>query len=125
MLSVSTGDLPSAPERIQGYIPPRAAKLSNAAASGEPEDQRRAPMDALLADLAALAGFAPGAIVAVGGSSLSDLRTRPDCSARSKVHSCGPRIDIASHLHVAHHPPMRLHEASHALAVARQEQLKL
>lgn len=61
-----------------------AAKLSNAAASGEPEDQLRAPLEALLSDLAALAGFAPGAIIAVGESSLSDLKTRPDYAVTSK-----------------------------------------
>ncbi len=61
-----------------------SAKLSNAAASGEPEDQLRAPLEALLADLAALAGFSPGVIVAVGESSLSDLKTRPDYAVTSK-----------------------------------------
>ena len=53
-------------------------KLGNRAASGEPEDQLRAPLEALLHDLAALCGFTPGAVVAVGESSLSDLKTRPD-----------------------------------------------
>ena len=53
-------------------------KLGNRAASGEPEDQLRAPLEALLHDVAALCGFTPGAVVAVGESSLSDLKTRPD-----------------------------------------------
>jgi len=55
-----------------------AAKLSHVAASGEPEDQLRAPLERLLDDLAALAGFAAGQVVAIGESHLSDLKTRPD-----------------------------------------------
>lgn len=53
-------------------------KLSSPAAAGEPEDQLRAPLESLLADLAALAGFADGTVVAVGESSLAALKTRPD-----------------------------------------------
>lgn len=55
-----------------------AAKLSNAAAIGEPEDQLRAPLETLLKDLASLARFPANAVVAVGESSLSELKTRPD-----------------------------------------------
>ena len=33
------------------------AKLHNVAASGEPEDQFRAPLEGLIGDLAALCGF--------------------------------------------------------------------
>ncbi len=54
------------------------AKLSNPLVSGEPEDQLRAPLEGLLADLAALAGFSEGAVTAIGEHSLSDLKTRPD-----------------------------------------------
>ncbi|MGH6920197.1 MAG: hypothetical protein ACREJ0_21120 [Geminicoccaceae bacterium] len=39
------------------------AKLSNPAASGAPEDQLRAPLEALIADLAGLTGLPPGAVV--------------------------------------------------------------
>ncbi len=53
-------------------------KLSNLAASGEPEDQLRAPFETLLADLAELSNIPRGKVTAVGESSLSDLKTRPD-----------------------------------------------
>lgn len=53
-------------------------KLANIAVAGEPEDQLRAPLELLLADVARLCGFADGSVVAVGESSLSDLKTRPD-----------------------------------------------
>ncbi len=54
------------------------SKLSNPGASGAPEDQLRAPLEALIVDLAELAGLPPGVIVAVGESLLADLKTRPD-----------------------------------------------
>lgn len=55
-------------------------KLSNAGAVGAPEDQLRAPFEQLLADLAALCNFSPHMVVAVGETSLSDLKVRPDYS---------------------------------------------
>lgn len=54
------------------------AKLNNPGAVGAPEDQLRAPFERLLSDLALLAGFQAGAVVAVGESTLSELKTRPD-----------------------------------------------
>ncbi len=54
------------------------AKLHNVAARGEPEDQLRSPLEALLADLAELCGQRRDSVVAVWESSLSDLKTRPD-----------------------------------------------
>lgn len=54
------------------------AKLNNPGAVGAPEDQLRAPFERLLSDLAILAGFPVGAVVAVGETSLSELKTRPD-----------------------------------------------
>src|SRR5947209_12679534 len=54
------------------------AKLANPAATGEPEDQLRAPLEALFADLAELCGFPRGLLAAVGESSLAALKTRPD-----------------------------------------------
>ncbi len=53
-------------------------KLSNPAAIGQPEDQIRGPFEQLLIDVATLSGFPDGSIVAVGESSVSDLKTRPD-----------------------------------------------
>jgi hypothetical protein len=54
------------------------AKLANPAATGQPEDQIRAPFEQLLFDIATLSGFPSGSVVAVGESSVSDLKTRPD-----------------------------------------------
>ena len=53
------------------------AKLANPV-TGEPEDQLRAPLERLFADLAELCGFERGLLTAVGESSLSTLKTRPD-----------------------------------------------
>ena len=54
------------------------AKLSNPGATGEPEDQLRAPLEGLFADLAELCGLKREWVAAVGESSLSTLKTRPD-----------------------------------------------
>src|SRR5438132_2399208 len=54
------------------------AKLANPGATGEPEDQLRAPLERLFADLAELCGFRREWLTAVGESSLSTLKTRPD-----------------------------------------------
>ena len=54
------------------------AKLANKAVSGSPEDQLRAPLEALVGDLAALASFPTGTISLVGETTLSHLATRPD-----------------------------------------------
>jgi hypothetical protein len=54
------------------------AKLANPSATGEPEDQLRAPLEALFADLAELCGIKREWLAAVGESSLSALKTRPD-----------------------------------------------
>jgi hypothetical protein len=53
------------------------AKLSNAAASGAPEDQLRAPLETLFAELSALIGL-PGVVGLVGESTLAHLNSRPD-----------------------------------------------
>ncbi len=53
-------------------------KLANKAISGAPEDQLRAPLEALIADLASLSGIPGGALGVVGESTLSELSTRPD-----------------------------------------------
>ena len=54
------------------------AKLSNPSATGEPEDQLRAPLEGVFADLAELCGFKREWLSAVGESSLAALKTRPD-----------------------------------------------
>jgi hypothetical protein len=65
-------------EAVAAFGVATKAKLSNAAATGAPEDQLRAPLEALITDLAALTGLPPGAVVPIGESSLADLKTRPD-----------------------------------------------
>lgn len=54
------------------------AKLANPGATGEPEDQLRAPLEGLFADLPELCGFKREWLAAIGESSLSTLKTRPD-----------------------------------------------
>ena len=54
------------------------AKLDNAAVSGAPEDQLRAPLEGLILDLAEFLGLPRNQIAAVGETSLADLKTRPD-----------------------------------------------
>ena len=59
-------------------LPERGA---NPAATGQPEDQLRAPLEQLFAaDLAGLCNLPERAVTAVGEFSLSDLKTRPDYS---------------------------------------------
>ena len=53
-------------------------KLANPAATGQPEDQLRAPFEKLLVELAELCNLTKAAVAAVGESSVSDLKTRPD-----------------------------------------------
>jgi hypothetical protein len=53
-------------------------KLANAGATGEPEDQIRAPFEQLLSDFAELCDFPRSSVVAVGESTMRDLKTRPD-----------------------------------------------
>ena len=53
-------------------------KLANPAASGQPEDQLRAPFEHLLAELAELSSIPKTVVAAVGESSVGDLKTRPD-----------------------------------------------
>lgn len=54
------------------------AKLDNPSATGEPEDQLRAPFEQLLSRLAVLSGFKAANVVAVGETSLSEIHSRPD-----------------------------------------------
>ena len=54
------------------------SKLSGVGASGSPEDQLRAPLESLIGDIAQILLFKAGAVVPVGKSTLSALKTRPD-----------------------------------------------
>src|SRR5258706_16478691 len=53
-------------------------KLSNPSVTGQPEDQLRAPLEELIGSLAEICGFRAKDVTAVGESSLSELKTRPD-----------------------------------------------
>lgn len=61
-----------------------AKKFKNPSATGQPEDQLRAPFEMLLADLAELAGISRNQLTAVGESTLSALQTRPDYAVTVK-----------------------------------------
>lgn len=54
------------------------AKLANPGAHGAAEDQIRAPFEQLLSDIAEICGFLEKSVTAVGESSISDMKTRPD-----------------------------------------------
>lgn len=54
------------------------SKLSGKGAAGAPEDQLRAPLELLIADLSILLLFKPGEVIPVGETTLSSLKTRPD-----------------------------------------------
>ena len=56
------------------------SRLANPAATGQPEDQIRTPFSKLIEDLAVIVGFADGSVVAVGETSLNELKVRPDYS---------------------------------------------
>lgn len=59
-------------------------KLNNPGATGQPEDQLRAPLETLVADLCGLIGPGADDVVLVGESALSELMTRPDYAVTRK-----------------------------------------
>lgn len=63
---------------VSAYGSQVKAKLTNPAALGEPEDQLRAPLEALIRDLAEISSLAPGHVGLVGETRIADLKTRPD-----------------------------------------------
>jgi hypothetical protein len=63
---------------IAGFGKSAKAKLNNPALTGAPEDQLRAPLEALFRELASLSGLAPGAVTLVGETTLAHLNSRPD-----------------------------------------------
>lgn len=65
-------------QAVSRYGASAKAKLSNPAALGAPEDQVRAPLEALVQELAGIAGLPAGCIVMVGETSIASLRVRPD-----------------------------------------------
>ncbi len=64
-------------EAVSAFGAAARAKLANPAIAGAPEDQLRAPLEALVRDLAALAKIG-GAVALVGEASLSEHALRPD-----------------------------------------------
>lgn len=64
------------------------AKLNNPSIDGEPEDQLRAPIELLVADLASLCGL-ERAVTLVGETRLRDLKTRPDYAVSIRNVLCG------------------------------------
>lgn len=63
---------------ISNYGAEAKAKLSSPAITGAPEDQIRAPIEALFKALSMAAGMQQGWVTLVGESTLSSLGTRPD-----------------------------------------------
>jgi len=60
------------------------AKLANPSVSGSPEDQLRAPLEALVLNIGKLTGLGASELTLVGESLLSDLKTRPDYAVTRK-----------------------------------------
>jgi hypothetical protein len=71
---------PSIEKAVSNFGRAAKNKLSNPAATGQPEDQLRAPFEQLLEDAAVLCNFNAGTVVAVGETAQQDLKTRPDYS---------------------------------------------
>ncbi len=65
-------------EAISAFGAATKKKLANKAVSGAPEDQLRAPLEALVTNLAGLSGLPAKAVTLVGESTLAHLSTRPD-----------------------------------------------
>jgi hypothetical protein len=76
--------IPSLAEAVSRFGASAKAKLSNPAATGQPEDQLRAPLEKLVSDIADLVGLAANEAVMVGESSLAELMTRPDYAVTRK-----------------------------------------
>jgi hypothetical protein len=53
-------------------------KLASIAIGGAPEDQLRGPLDALMRDLAEVAGLPANSVHLIGETTLTNLKTRPD-----------------------------------------------
>ena len=65
-------------DAVSHYGASTKSKLADAAISGAPEDQLRGPLEALVRDLAELAGLPTGSVHLIGETTLSDIKTRPD-----------------------------------------------
>ena len=65
-------------DAVSHYGTSTKSKLASIAISGAPEDQLRGPLEALIRDLAELAGLPSGAVHLIGETTLSNIKTRPD-----------------------------------------------
>lgn len=75
---------PTLSDAISRFGATAKSKLDNPAATGEPEDQLRAPLEALVGDLNTLVGLAAREAVMVGEYAIADLMTRPDYAITRK-----------------------------------------
>jgi hypothetical protein len=64
-------------------------KLANAAVTGAPEDQLRAPLETLVLQLAKLAGHSANSVKLVGETTLAHLSSRPDYAVSVRNALCG------------------------------------
>jgi len=64
-------------------------KLANAAVTGAPEDQLRAPLETLVLRVADLAGYQKNAVKLVGETTLAHLSSRPDYAVSVRNALCG------------------------------------
>lgn len=72
------GTVKSIETAISKFAAQAHRKLTAIGAKGEPEDQIRAPLEQLVADVADLRGIGSKNVVMIGESSIADLKTRPD-----------------------------------------------
>jgi len=71
-------------EAVSRFGQAATATLSNTAVKGQPEDQLRSPLVALVKDICALIGLAATDTELVGETSLADLMIRPDFAVTRK-----------------------------------------
>jgi hypothetical protein len=81
---LTASDTDKLAEAISAFGAAAKGALSNPAITGEPEDQLRAPLVALVKALAPLCGLAGHGMELVGETRLSDLMVRPDFAVTRK-----------------------------------------
>lgn len=74
----SSTDASTLAEAVSAFGAAAKATLNNPAIAGEPEDQLRAPLMALVKAMAPLTGLAARDAELIGETRLSDLMVRPD-----------------------------------------------
>lgn len=75
---------PTLEDAVSRFGATAKSKLSNPTVTGQPEDQLRAPLETLIADLCGLIGPGADDTVTVGETSLADIMSRPDYSVTRK-----------------------------------------